>query len=337
MRLKNLAMMGLRSLAHRVAGRRCPTNVMLAVTNRCNARCRYCNIPARPQHEISTGGSLRLIDEMRAAGTVRLGLWGGEPLLRDDIGALISHAHRAGLYVTLDTNGLLLRKRIGELADLDHLVISLDGDLAAHEANRGAGTFAKVMDAIELAASARRRRIWLLTVLTRENLNDIDFLLNTAKRLKIHCAFQVLHHSDVLGRDHHAMIPGNEEYKEAIRHIIRRKREGARICSSFRYLNYLLHWEDYAVRSKATPHLALTCKAGRMYCNIDADGKVYGCSLLVGRAPALNALEVGFKKAFAAIPPVPCHGCTAACYTEYNYLYDLDVATIREWIRTTRR
>jgi hypothetical protein len=74
-----------------------------------------------------------------------------------------------------------------------------------------------------------------------------------------------------------------------------------------------------------------------MYCNIDADGRVYGCSLLVGNTPAKNALEVGFQAAFDAIPPVPCHGCTAACYTEYNYIYDLDVACIREWLTTTRQ
>ena len=118
--------------------------------------------------------------------------------------------------------------------------------------------------------------------------------------------------------------------------MLKRKKEGARISSSARYLNYLLKWKDYQQTVSVEPHLGLSCKAGGLYCNVDADGKVYGCSLLVEKAEALNAFEVGFRKAFDAIPAVPCQGCTAACFTEYNYLYGLDPKCILEWINTTR-
>jgi len=285
---------------------------------------------------MTTAEILGLIDEMRKLGTKRLGLWGGEPLLREDIGRIISHAHDSGMYVTLDTNGILLKERVDVLNKLDHLVISMDGNRAGHDANRGAGTFDKVIAALELASKIKGLKVWSLTVLTKENLQDIDFILDTAKRLKIYAAFQVLHHSDELGRNHEAMIPTDSQYREAIKKLIHRKRNGARISSSFRYLNYLLKWEDYVIRSRKGSHLSLRCKAGALYCNIDADGKVYACSLLVGREPAKNALEIGFKKAFESIPEVPCQACTAACYTEYNYLYALDPSCILEWIRTTR-
>jgi len=336
MKFDKMMAMGLRSLNHAITGARCPTNVMLAVTNRCNSHCRYCNIPTRDHRDMTTAEIFRLIDEMWKQGTKRLGIWGGEPLLRDDIGQIISHAHDIGMYVSVDTNGILLREKVGVLKKLDHLVISMDGNKAGHEANRGAGTFARVMDALELASEIKGLKVWSLTVLTKENLQDIDFILDTARRLKIYAAFQVLHHSDELGRNHETMIPTDDEYREAIRKLIQRKQQGARISSSFRYLNYLLKWESYVTRSRKKAHLSLRCKAGALYCNIDADGKVYACSLLVGREPAKNALEVGFKKAFEAIPEVPCQACTAACYTEYNYLHALDPACILEWIRTTR-
>lgn len=329
--------MGLRTVAYQAFGRRCPVNVMLAVTNRCNGRCAYCRIPERSPRDMTTAEVERLIDEMKAAGTVRLGIWGGEPLLRDDIGRLVSYAAGKGLYVTLDTNGLLWRERRDELRDLRHVMISLDGDRAGHEANRGAGTFDRVMEALETASADPRLKVWTLTVLTKHNLGDIDFVLRTAERLGLRSSFQVLHHNDKLGRNHDRLIPSNEEYREAIRRLMDRKKKGAPISSSTRYLSYLLQWGDYAAAKSKRPHCGLRCKAGALYCNIDANGNVYACSLLADEQSALNALEAGFRNAFDAIPPLPCQGCTAACFTEYNYLYRLDPVCVYEWIRSTAK
>ena len=336
MRAWQLARMGARTAAYLAFGMRCPVNVMLAVTNRCNGRCRYCQIPTRSSNDIPTADLLKLIDEMASAGTIRLGLWGGEPLVREDIGRIVSHAKRKGLYVTMDSNGLLWRERAQDLKELDHVVFALDGGRVAHEANRGDGTFAGVMDALEFASAARRPKVWTLTVLTKHNLQDIDAVIDTARRLKIHCAFQVLHHNNVMGRNHEELLPTNEEYRAAIRHLLRRKREGAPISSSSRYLNYLLAWPDYRQPTRQDLRHCVRCKAGKLYGNIDADGKVYACSLLVGKAAASNALEAGFRKAYQAIPPPPCQACSAACFTEYNYLYAFDPLCIAEWMRTTR-
>ena len=159
-------------------------------------------------------------------------------------------------------------------------------------------------------------------------------VLQTAERLKIRCSFQVLHHNEKLGRNHDALIPDNDQYREVIRYLLRRKKEGARISSSSRYLNYLLRWEDYARPKQRAPHRGLRCKAGALYCNVDANGQVYGCSLLADEVASANAVEVGFKRAFDAIPELPCQGCTASCFTEYNYLYRLDPLCIYEWVRS---
>jgi mycofactocin biosynthetic radical S-adenosylmethionine protein MftC len=336
MQLSNMLAMGLRTTANVAFGLRRPINVMLAVTNRCNSQCRYCKIPQRDPEDIPTDRLLRLIDEMRDAGAIRLGLWGGEPLLREDIGTLVSHAHRRGIYVTMDSNGFLWPERQADLADLDHLMISLDGDKTGHEANRGPGSFDLTMRALEMAAARPGLKVWILAVLTRHNLRDIDFILDTARRLGIHAAFQVLHHNDILGRNHDRMMASTEEYRESIRLLLRRKKEGAPISSSSRYLKYLLQWPDYRMHSSVEPRLGLRCKAGELYCNVDADGRVYACSLMVGQAAAANALEVGFARAFRSIPPLPCQGCMAACFTEYNYLYRLDPICIAEWLKTTR-
>ena len=114
------------------------------------------------------------------------------------------------------------------------------------------------------------------------------------------------------------------------------KKKRAPIASSIKYLEYILHWADYAQPTALIMRNRLRCWAGKLYCNVDTDGSVYPCSLLVGKMASLNYLDVGFKKAFDYIGEVSCKACLASCFTEYNYLYSLDVKTIFEWLRSVR-
>ncbi|OGL50058.1 MAG: hypothetical protein A2161_12760, partial [Candidatus Schekmanbacteria bacterium RBG_13_48_7] len=250
-------------------------------------------------------------------GTQRLGLWGGEPLIRDDIGEIITYSKAKGMYVTMDTNGHLLPSRIDAIRGIDHVVIGFDGPEEIHNRNRGEGTFEKVIKAFE--AGNGILKLWTITVLTKENIGHIDDILDTADKYKLLTTFQVVHHNDFLGKEVAGFIPSKEEYQQAIRHLIKRKEQGAPIVSSYNYLNYLLKWDDFSVPMKETMVNNLKCWAGKLYCNVDTDGKVYPCSLLIEKMEALNFLDVGFKKAFDHIKEISCKSCDASCFTEYNY------------------
>lgn len=330
--------MGKGSLAHRLLKRRKPLNVMLSVTNRCQANCLYCRFPQRSQEELSTFQIFDLIDQMVQVGTQRLGLWGGEPLLRDDIGQIIDYASGKGLYVTLDSNGFLIPEKIESLKNLGHIVIALDGDRMAHEANRGKGSFAKAMEGVEVAS--QHLNAWTITVLTKYNLGAIDFILKTAERYGLMCTFQILHHNERLGRNLKKLSPSPGDLQKAIRKILYLKREGARIASSTNYLKYLLRWPDYQKPVSRDVNYGLPCLAGKLYCNVDTDGRVYRCSLLIEESPALNFLEVGFRNAFLALENIPCEACAASCFTEYNYLFALNPKVVYQWLwafyRTSR-
>ena len=54
---------------------------------------------------MTTREVFRLFDEIAAMGTIRIGLWGGEPLIRDDIGDILEYGKKKGFYITMDTNG----------------------------------------------------------------------------------------------------------------------------------------------------------------------------------------------------------------------------------------
>ena len=90
-----------------------------------------------------------LFAELAALGTFRIGLTGGEPLLRTDLFAIVDAALAHGLHPCLTTTGLLIDERVAALArradDGLGQSVSLDGATAAtNDAIRGAGTFAEV-------------------------------------------------------------------------------------------------------------------------------------------------------------------------------------------------
>lgn len=327
--------MGLGALKGRL-GARIPLNVMLSVTDNCPSRCNYCSIPERCRPDLSTDQWKRLLEEMREAGTMRVGIWGGEPMTRRDIVELCSFARNLGMYVSIDSNGYLFPARPEILDAVDHVVLSLDGPPHSHDANRELGSWLKVMEAIRLCSG--RVRLWTITVLTSNNIGELDWIMDTAVEYGFMTTFQTLHHNDSLGGDTSAMRPSNEEYRQAFRKLLKMKKEGAPIALSSRFLEKIAGWPDFTRTRLDGRFYGPRCSAGRMYCNIDADGRVYPCSLLIGEYPdARNALETGFLDAFRAARKIPCHSCTASCYPEYNFLYGLYPAVALDWHRSVVR
>ncbi len=331
----NIAKMATAAVSHRLVGRRVPLNLMLALTDRCTGRCRYCQLPARRAPEMTTAEICRLLDEAAAAGCQRVGLWGGEPLLRDDVEEIVVHARRAGLFVTVDTNGHLIPERPEALKAASHANISLDGDRAAHDANRGDGSWAKTMAGIEHARSLGVP-FWTISVLSKHSVDQVDWILETARRMGFLATFQVLHHNDEIGCND-GLYADADDLRAAARLLLAKKKEGAPIGSSRKYLELLATWPDYAVNRLPSHPGYPSCLAGRLYCNVDVDGSMYVCSLFVDEVKAPNVRELGFKGAFDALDLPDCNACLGACFTEYNLLYSLDIPTGLNWVKALIR
>ena len=328
--LSNIVRMAASSLAARVLDQRRPLNIMLAVTDRCTGRCNYCAIPSRKTPEMSLPQILCLLVEARGLGCQRLGIWGGEPLIRQDLGQIIAHAKDLGMFVTVDTNGHLLPKRDEALARVDHLNIALDGDRAAHDAGRGEGSFERTMRGVEHAVG--RYLFWTITVLNKHNLDQVDWILDQARQKKFLATFQVLHHNEVLGRNQD-LFPDDQDLRETIRLLIARKKEGAPVATSLSALEHLLAWPDFRVSRQNDYKDYPDCLAGQVYCNVDVDGGLYPCSLFVDQVVAPNVKDLGLGAAMEALEYPPCNACCATCFTEYNLLFALDWRTGINWVK----
>jgi len=116
---------------------RAVTYVRVSVTDRCDFRCVYCmseEMSFLPKRDLLTLEELdRLCSAFVARGTRKLRITGGEPLVRRDIMKLFRglsrHLVSGDLHeLTLTTNGSLLTKYAGELADcgVKRINVSID-------------------------------------------------------------------------------------------------------------------------------------------------------------------------------------------------------------------
>ncbi len=332
--VRNIIRMASASVASRTLGQRKPLNVMLAVTDRCTGSCVYCALPERASQEMTLDQIRRVLDEAADLGCQRVGLWGGEPLCRDDFGDIVRHAKRRKLFVTVDTNGHLVADRYEAIAESDHVNISLDGDRKAHDAARGKGNFDRTMRGIVHVAG--RKPFWTITVLSKLNLDQVDWILDLARRLGFLTTFQILHHNDLIGRNQ-GLRPDDADLREVLRLLLARKREGAPIASSPAYFQHMLDWPDFSVARLDEYKKYPPCLAGSLYCNVDVNGNLYPCSLFVDEVNAPNVKEIGFRAAFEQLAEPPCRACTATCFTEYNFLYALDWRTGINWVKALRK
>lgn len=141
-----------------------PKVVSLTVTNRCNLRCRMCAqwseegyMRERQPNDsysgtvVPFGSLLKVVDEVHERGAFLI-IRGGEPLLYPRVMDLLAYIKARGMSLSLETNGVLIRKYAEALVKLkvDQLVISLDGPEEVHDHVRGVkGTFARLRESLQ--------------------------------------------------------------------------------------------------------------------------------------------------------------------------------------------
>jgi pyrroloquinoline quinone biosynthesis protein E len=167
-----------------------PYTLVAELTYKCPLRCVYCSNPldyGRHDRELDTETWLRVLREAEDLGVVQLNLTGGEPLVRDDLEALIAEARRLDLYTNLITSGIPLRRerlaRFRELG-LDNVQISIQ-DTTAAPSDRIAG-LRSYDRKIEVAGWVKELGfpLTLNTVLHRENLDRVEEVIALAERLR---------------------------------------------------------------------------------------------------------------------------------------------------------
>ena len=137
-----------------------PTDVIILLTNRCNARCLHCHSWKLDSKisELTTNEWKKTLKELHKwLGPIFLSITGGETLLRKDSVEIAEYAAKLGFWAEFLTNGYLMDdKKAVQLvkSGVKRIKISLDGSkVEIHDLIRGKkGFFEKTTKALETLA-----------------------------------------------------------------------------------------------------------------------------------------------------------------------------------------
>jgi Fe-coproporphyrin III synthase len=324
-------------------------SLFLFVTSRCNSLCRTCfyfdklNSP----DDLTTPQ----IDRISATAPPFRKLWlsGGEPFLREDLAEIVAlFVQRNGVRnVNLPTNGLLPEKifrtmdRMLELCpdvSID-LNFSLDGLANTHDSIRGVpNNFVRTLATIEQAerryAGVQRLRRNVLTVITRENYNEIVALgLHLMEQTHIDGQyFEVVRGAapdptlkqlteQGVAALHRRLMPFHRHYADK---LFARLPPGARQFAKMYYLgNLRFHFDLHEHCLESPRKWPMPCTAGETSIVIDHNGRFRACEMrgIVGDLAEFDfdvrrALQSEAMRAeVRAIPEANCW-CTHSCFIQ---------------------
>jgi mycofactocin radical SAM maturase len=276
-----------------------PVNVTWEITQACNLACSHClsaGVRAPGRGELATAQCLALIDELARMEVFQVNIGGGEPFLREDMLQLLAHAHARGITTCVSTNGTVLdADLVDELLCMDepvYLQVSLDGARAAtNDAIRGAGTFARIVAAVELLASAGYPDLSLNMVVTSVNAGELGEFHDLAGSYGARTRLSRFRPSG-------AGCATWEEY--------RLSREQLAALSAFLGEHPGISTGDsfFALAPESRRALGLDmCGAAKMTCAVAPDGGVYPCAFLCDPAfLAGNVTAEPLAEIFASSP-----------------------------------
>lgn len=313
-------------LAYKIFNKRTPLSVTFLTTSKCNFECQACGIQSVVKRDIPHERFMSLIDEVTAAGAIRISFTGGgEPMMRDDIGELILHAKKKGLIVSMVTNGYFIDKKLDQIRNLDLLLVSYDKTKQYKQ--KKDSVLGKVLENAILARNGGIP-VCLQTLLTKDTCLHIDDFFSISRQHGFVLSLQSLESWDqsTVPED---IMPSREEMITAIEKILIEKKKNRNILNSVRYF-------DLLVQQWPRPYHDVNCMAGVFYATVDIEGSLYSCIPLINKIPAANLLERPFDHSFQKLPVLQCPGCLWNCHHELNNIFSMDIGTLLNLTKFSR-
>ncbi|MBX3251221.1 MAG: radical SAM protein [Myxococcales bacterium] len=298
-----------------------PTEVHLAVTERCPATCSGCYADARPDGAEPELDALRArLDTIAALGAFSVAFGGGEGALRDDLPALVAHARALGLVPTLTTSGLgMTPARAAQLRGLAQVNVSYDGPPGVYEVvrgYRGAATAERAIAALREVGVPTGMNV----VLTRASLPHLEATAARAEALGV-VELQLLRFKPS-GRGRLDYLATRLTPAQVASMPARLRALSAQHAFAIRVDCAMVPFfaDDPVISAEALARFGVIgCEPGRSLATVDVHGDVRPCSFWRDR-PAepltpsswRDDATLGAFRAFAASLPEPCATCALA-------------------------
>lgn len=154
-----------------------PEEVIIELISLCNKDCSFCfnKNSIKGENKLTKEIVFKILDKIARQGIKAVRFTGGEPLLRNDTGDILRYAKSKGLYVILNTNGILLSKQnVSLLKYIDDLLISFH-DIGETEEKK------RLLDIIG------QSRVFLrfCTIATKQNIDNLEEFYKFLDKRKI--------------------------------------------------------------------------------------------------------------------------------------------------------
>ncbi len=274
-------------------------DLTLSLNHACNLRCKYCYGGAKFHRPMSMDTASKALDIgfARAAPTLRLHFFGGEPLLETGLIERIAVEARrrsrlAGkpLRMGLTTNGTLLTDQRLDLVERYgfNLTVSIDGVREAHDASRvlpdGSGSWDRVIAGLERAVS-RFDQVNTISVIHPGNLEWLPASFDLIASLGIRRISFSLDYDAEWGDD--ALSRLSLAYEALADRVIARYRAG------YTFTIQPFHTKIVS-RLKDGLSAEDRCDFGCMELAVAPSGNLYPCDRLIGEdGPAQHDVCIG--------------------------------------------
>jgi len=151
---------------------------VLFITTKCNLSCRHCSVREDPGREMPLDMMKKIVDY----GPRKVNIMGGEPLLYSHLDDLLEIFN--GVQITVQTNGLLVPKRIKFLENVRQVICSVEGMEKNTNFIRGKGVFKKVINSVKMLKDSGIS-VLLRSSLFEGNLSDVPDLIDLARKLDV--------------------------------------------------------------------------------------------------------------------------------------------------------
>lgn len=297
-------------LGARFGARHAPLSIGFELTHRCNLACAYCDrhIPRADEMAIPTVNAV--LDDLCAMGMRTISLDGGEPLIHPAVDDVVARLVDRGVHVNMNSNGLLVPRKLGTVRKVSKLKVSLDGPQAIHDAVRGGGSYTRALRGI-LAAREVGVAVELTCTVGSHNADAIDELVDLGRLLGLRIVFQP-ERAGLFNEKDHGTVVGVARIRRAFDRIETHKGRSGVVANRWASLR---HFRSYP-RDTLLP-----CAAGRINATLDPYGFLYPCGLTPRVGAGVSVLRHGARGAFARLERAGCAQCWCARVVEENYAW----------------
>lgn len=297
-----------------------------AITYGCNSKCKTCTywqMSSKKADDLSTEEVYQLLDEAYDFGMRGYYLFGGEPLVRSDIEAVVKYAKGKGFLTTMNTNASLLAAKAHSLGqNLDFVFVSLDYYNDYHDTIRGRkGAFQEAIQGIQRIREVGNTRATFVTTISKLNFDAIEPMAKFAQNLGVGISYNAVEptvHVDFeTGRtitpvEDYGLTPS--ELQQFYDTLLKLKQDGYPLMETKYVLKHYAEGRTY------------TCHFPKIFVYVSPDKKIFNCTydhtydLKTGsfndyfNSPLFQEHVKTAKK---------CNICVRTCVRMYSYAYAL--------------